>query len=99
MIGGSECPGAEESEAGSSLAVGLRDASWDADTAGHAARCPASFRFALKSRATLQDAGQRNYIHRGDIPNELRTGTFLTSFDTEFIECIHRMLDTKTGAA
>jgi hypothetical protein len=35
--------------------------------------CPASFRFPLKSRATLQDAGQQTTF--------TRKGTFLTSFD------------------
>lgn len=70
---GGENPIAEEGEARSSLALGLRDASWQLGTARGAARCAASFRFALKSRATLQDAARRNAIHQ--------KGTFLTSFD------------------
>jgi hypothetical protein len=64
VSGGKNCC-AEKSQTRSPLAVGLRAASCGADTTRRAARCPTSFRFALKSRATLQDAGQRNYIHRG----------------------------------
>src|SRR5438309_1799203 len=76
-IAGSEHPGAQESEAGSSLAVGLRDARCEMRVAMPpplAAQpvVPLPSASPQKSRATRPDAGQRSYIHTED-SNELLT--------------------------
>ena len=82
--GGSSEKG-QEGEEGPSLATRLsRHEALVSEPRNHnAARWSAHFRFALKNRASLQCALQRQpQPQQGDISIELVTGTFLKSLDT-----------------